>query len=61
MLEFGQANRSYHIQTYESMEHRVKIRAEAREKGIWPPPVPSDSNVMQNNKICLPSSFSPVQ
>ena len=43
------------------MEHRAKIRAEAQEKGIWPPPGGGDSIVTQNNMICLPSSFSPAQ
>ncbi len=60
-VEFGQANRYYHVWAYESMEQRAAIRAEARQKGIWPPPGGGDSIVTQNNKICLPSSFSPVQ
>ena len=60
-VEFGEANRYYHIWAYESMEHRAAIRNEARQKGIWPPPGGGDSIVTQMNKICLPSSFSPVQ
>lgn len=60
-VEFGQANRYYHVWAYQSMEQRAKIRAEAREKGIWPPPGGGDAILTQNNKICLPSSFSPVQ
>jgi hypothetical protein len=43
------------------MEHRAAIRKEAREKGIWPPPGGGEIIISQSNKICLPSSFSPVQ
>ncbi len=60
-VEFGEANRYYHVWAYQSMEHRAAIRKEAREKGVWPPPGGGDSIVTQSNKICLPSSFSPVQ
>ena len=60
-VEFGEANRYYHVWAYESMEHRAAIRNEARQKGIWPPPGGGDAIVTQMNKICMPSSFSPVQ
>ena len=60
-VEFGEANRYYHVWAYQSMEHRAAIRKEAREKGIWPPPGGGDLILTQSNKICLPSSFSPVQ
>ena len=60
-VEFGEANRYYHIWAYESMEHRAAIRNEARQKGVWPPPGGGDIILTQSNKICLPSSFSPVQ
>jgi hypothetical protein len=60
-VEFGQANRYYHVWAYQSMEHRAAIRNEAREKGVWPPPGGGDIIISQSNKICLPSTFSPVQ
>jgi hypothetical protein len=60
-VEFGEANRYYHVWAYQSMEHRAAIRNEARQKGIWPPPGGGDMIVTQMNKICMPSSFSPVQ
>ena len=43
------------------MQHRAKIGEEARQKGVWPPPGGGDLIVTQSNKICLSTSFSPVQ
>jgi hypothetical protein len=43
------------------MEQRASTRAEAFDKGIWPPSGGSEIIMTQSNKICLPSSFSPVQ
>jgi hypothetical protein len=60
-VEFGTANRYIHIWAYQSFEQRMQIRATAREKGVWPPPGGGDSIVLQDNKIVMPSKFSPAQ
>jgi hypothetical protein len=60
-VEFGQANKYYHVWAYGSMEQRAAIRAEAFDKGIWPPMGGGEIIMTQSNKICVPSSFSPVQ
>jgi hypothetical protein len=60
-VEFGKANGFVHIWAYSSLDQRMKIRAEAREKGIWPPPGGSDRLLTQETKIVLPASFSPLQ
>ena len=60
-VEFGRANGFVHIWSYQSMDHRMQIREEARKKGVWPPPGGGGHLLTQENKICLPSSFSPLQ
>ena len=60
-VEFGTANAYVHIWAYKSMEHRAEIRNKAREAGVWPPPGGGDAIVTQDNKILLPSKFSPIQ
>src|SRR5438093_1651636 len=60
-VEFGQANGFIHILAYASMDQRMKIRDEARQKGVWPPPGGADRLLTQENKILLPASFSPLQ
>ena len=60
-VEFGQANGFIHIWAYGSMDQRMKIRDEARQKGVWPPPGGADRLLTQENKILLPASFSPLR
>ena len=60
-VEFGTANRYVHVWAYQSLEHRAQVRATAREKGVWPPPGGGDAIIQQDNKILLPSKFSPAQ
>ncbi len=60
-VDFGQANGFIHIWAYSSMDQRMKIRDEARQKGVWPPPGGADRLLTQENKILLPASFSPLQ
>lgn len=60
-VEFGQANRFIHIWAYKSMDQRLAIREQARKAGIWPPPGGGDELLAQQNKIMMPSSFSPLQ
>jgi len=51
-----------HIWAYSSMDNRMQVRDEARKKGVWPPPGgAADRLLTQENKILLPSAFSPLQ
>jgi hypothetical protein len=43
------------------MDNRMQVRDEARKKGVWPPPGGGDRLLTQENKILLPSAFSPLQ
>ena len=58
--EIGALNKFVHMWAYKSFEERLRIRADARSRGIWPPPV-DVAPVKQENKILLPMSFSPLQ
>jgi hypothetical protein len=60
-VEFGKANGFVHIWAYQSLDQRAKVRAEAVQKGLWPPPGGRDRLISQDNKIMLPSAFSPLQ
>jgi len=60
-VEFGQANGFVHIWAYSSMDQRMHVREDARKKGVWPPPGGGDRLLSQENKILLPSAFSPLQ
>jgi NIPSNAP protein len=60
-VEFGTANGFVHIWAYGSLDQRAKVRDEARQKGVWPPPGGSDRLLTQENKILLPAAFSPLQ
>ena len=58
--ESGGLDNFVHMWAYESFDERLRIRAEARAAGVWPPPG-SPKPVGQQNKILLPASFSPMQ
>ena len=58
--EIGGLNRFIHLWAYKSLEERGRIRDEARDKGIWPPPS-GVTPLKQENKIMLPAEFSPMQ
>ena len=60
-VEFGRANGFVHIWAYQSMDQRMQVRSEASKKGIWPPPGGGDHLLSQENKLLLPSAFSPLQ
>jgi hypothetical protein len=60
-VELGTANGFVHIWAYSSMDARMRIRDEARQKGVWPPPGGGGRLFTQQNKIMLPSAFSPLQ
>jgi len=42
-------------------DQRARVREEARQKGVWPPPGGPDRLLTQENKILLPAAFSPLQ
>jgi len=58
--EIGGLNLWVHLWAYTSMDERARVRAETREKGVWPPPG-SATPIQQENKILTPFSFSPMQ
>jgi hypothetical protein len=60
-VEFGQANKFIHIWAYKTMNQRMEVREQARKAGIWPPPGGGDELLAQENKLMMPSSFSPLQ
>ena len=59
--KIGKANGFVHIWGYQSMDQRMQIRDEARKKGVWPPGGGGDRLISQQNKIVMPSAFSPLQ
>lgn len=60
--ELGTLNKFVHIWTYESLNHRAEVRAKALELGVWPPKGGTPGSLIsQENKIMMPSSFSPMQ
>jgi hypothetical protein len=57
----GATPRFIHIWPYPSLEERQRIRKEAVEKKIWPPPGGPDRLVAQQTDIYLPAPFSPLK
>ncbi len=58
--DIGPLNKWMHIWAYESFDQRMKVRAETREKGVWPPKSPV-SPIKQESKILIPAACSPMQ
>lgn len=60
--ETGALNVWIHMWAYEDLNHRARIRAEAQQKGIWPPRpgLPPGLLLKQENKILIPAEFSPL-
>ena len=66
--ELGKVNTFQHIWPYKSLDQREEIRKKAQATGLWPAGKKAEKEggrdynlVMQENKIVMPSSFSPVQ
>ena len=59
--ELGALNKFIHIWPYPSFDERMRIRKQAVDTGVWPPPGGGDNLVSQENKIMLPAPFSPLQ
>jgi len=57
--ELGGLNKWIHVWPYKDLEERNKIREEASATPHWPPPT-REFLVKQENKICVPSAFSPM-
>ena len=56
----GGHNNFVHMWAYSSFEERMRIRAETRAKGVWPP-TSSANLVRQQTKVLLPAPYSPMQ
>ena len=59
--DIGGLGKHIHIWPYSSLNDRAAIRAKAMETGVWPPAGGADLWMQMNNKILLPSAFSPMQ
>jgi hypothetical protein len=66
--ELGSLNKWLHIWSYSSLDQRNAVRDQARDAGIWPPSILAAKEgrkvipyIAQENKIVMPSSFSPIQ
>lgn len=64
--ELGGLNKFVHIWPYPSLDARNEVRAKTQAAGVWPPSaeklgLPGYELVHQENKIVMPSAFSPLQ
>ncbi|MBI3936792.1 MAG: NIPSNAP family protein [Betaproteobacteria bacterium] len=66
--ELGGLNKFVHVWPYASLEQRVEIRNKAQASGAWPPSAKAakegrkvEQILAQENKILVPSAFSPLQ
>ena len=66
--DLGKVNTFQHIWPYKSLDQREEIRKKAQATGLWPAGKKAIKEggrdyelVMQENKIVVPSSFSPLQ
>ena len=57
----GLMPRFMHIWPYQSLDERHRIRSQAVESKIWPPPGGPDRLVTMQNDIYLPAPFSPIK
>ncbi len=58
--DVGDLNVWIHLWAYTSFEERLRVRAETREKGVWPPPG-GIAPLKQESKLLTPFSCSPLQ
>ncbi len=56
--EVGPLNRVIHVWQYETLEERMRIRAEAAKTGQWPPKI-GEFCVSLQSEIYIPTPFSP--
>lgn len=57
--ELGNLNRLYQLFPYKDWDHRDQLRAEYRQKGVWPPHA-DVAPVTQLVRHLIPASFSPL-
>jgi hypothetical protein len=57
----GATPRFMHIWPYASLDERQRVRKEAVDKKIWPPPGGPDRLAAQQTDIYLPAPFSPLK
>ncbi len=60
-VDHGIANGFVHIWAYKSLDERMRIRAEAAQKGVWPPPGSAERLFTQESKILMPAAWSPLR
>lgn len=58
--EIGPLNQWIHMWAYRDAGDRQRIRQEAIDRGIWPPPGGGDLLLRQENVLAVPASFSPL-
>ena len=58
--EIGGLNKFINLWGYRSFEERLRVREEARAKGVWPPET-GVTPLKQESKILFPFEFSPMQ
>jgi hypothetical protein len=59
--DLGPLNKFVHIWPYKDLNERAAVRGQAVKDGIWPPKGGEGTLVAQENKICIPAPFSPLQ
>jgi hypothetical protein len=66
--EFGKVNTFQHIWPYQSLDQREEIRRKSQATGLWPAGKKAEKEggrdynlISQENKIVVPSAFSPLQ
>ena len=58
--EVGDVNKFMHIWAYKSLQHRTEAREKFSSIG-WPPKSDVKAPIFQENKIVMPSDFSPIR
>jgi hypothetical protein len=58
--DLGNLNRLYQLHAYKDWAHREEVRAELREKKLWPPPGDGNNPIAQLVRHMIPASFSPL-
>ena len=58
--DLGGLNQIVHMWAYRGFDERMRVREEARSKGLWPPKGML-APLRQENKILLPAAFSRMQ
>jgi len=66
--ELGGLNKFLHVWPYKTLNDRWELRNKIREAGVWPPSAVAKKKgladyklIQQENKIVMPSAFSPLQ